>query len=59
MACKTKKKLLQDIESEGFYYAICHYDDYSAIPDLVFQELYQNFLKANKELQAHLGVSGE
>jgi hypothetical protein len=49
-------KLLEDIECEGFHDAIHHYDDYSQIPDQKFQELYQQCLKASKELAEYLGV---
>lgn len=53
----TKEKLLEDIEYEGFYYAMTGYDDYSDIPDEKFQELYQKFLQADAALKIHLGVS--
>lgn len=56
MACSSKAKLLEDIDCEGFSYAILHYDDYSAIPDEKFQELYRNYLAADKALREHLGV---
>lgn len=52
----TKKKLLEDIECEGFEYALVHYDDYSGIPDPMFQERYTAYLTARKELQEYLGV---
>lgn len=53
----TKQKLLEDIENEGFYYALVHYDDYSEIPDEKFQELYRLFLQVDKELHEHLGIT--
>jgi len=52
----TKKKLLEDIECEGFEYALVHYDDYSEIPDQEFQKRYVAYLQARKELQEYLGV---
>lgn len=52
----TKQKLLEDIECEGFYNALVHYDDYTDIPDEKFQELYRLFLQVDKELHEHLGL---
>ena len=52
----TKEKLLEDIDCEGFYYALVNYDDYSEIPDEKFQELYRLFLQVDKELHEHLGI---
>jgi len=59
MACDSKSKLLEDIEVEGFFNALVHYDDYSAIPDPKFQELYQRLLATTKELAEHLGVEDQ
>ena len=56
IGCTTKEKLLEDIENEGFAYAILHYDDYSNIPDEQFQELYRNYKAADKALRDHLGI---
>ncbi len=52
----TKAKLLEDIDSEGFDYALVHYDDYSEIPDAQFQTLYKAYLEARENLGAHLGL---
>lgn len=59
MACDSKTKLLEDIECEGFFDALFHYDDYSAIPDPKFQLLYRNLLTTAKELAQHLGVEDQ
>lgn len=56
MACNSKQKLIEDIECEGFFYALFHYDDYSEIPDPVFQQLYKQLLETAAALGAHLGV---
>lgn len=56
MACDSKAKLIEDIECEGFDYALIHYDDYSAIPDPEFQKLYAAFLKSRQNLIDHLGI---
>lgn len=58
MACTSIAKLLEDIECEGFDYALVNYDDYSGIPDPKFQKLYAAFLKARQNLIDHLGVDG-
>ena len=52
-----KAKLLDDIECEGFDYALVGYDDYHDVPDPTFIELYDNYLNARRKLQKHLGVS--
>lgn len=57
MACNSKEKLLEDIECEGFDYALNYYDDYSDIPDPIFQELYKQYLSVRKQLIEHIGVS--
>ncbi len=59
MACSSKTKLLDDIECEGFDYALTGYDDYSDIPDEHFQELYKQYLKARSELVSFLGLEGK
>ena len=56
MACQTKQKLLEDIECEGFDYALTSYDDYSEIPDPIFQQLYKAFLESRAALVNHLGI---
>lgn len=57
MACTSKQKMLEDIECEGFDYALNHYDDYSQVPDPIFQELYTQYINIRRQLQDHLGVS--
>lgn len=52
----TKKELLEDIEYEGFDYALNYYADYSQIPDEKFQLLYKQYLSVRKELMEYLGV---
>ena len=56
MACNSKQKLLEDIQYEGFDYALNYYDDYSEIPDPLFQELYKQYLDVRRKLINHLGV---
>jgi hypothetical protein len=56
VACNSKAKLLDDIEYEGFDYALVGYDDYSGVPDPIFQELYQAYLVARTQLKDHLGL---
>lgn len=58
MACNSMAKLIEDIECEGFDYALVHYDDYSEIPDTQFQSLYKAFLAARENLVNHLGLKG-
>ncbi len=50
----TIAKLIEDIECEGFDYALAHYDDYSEIPDVHFQKLYKEFLFARKSMVDYL-----
>lgn len=52
----TKKQLLEDIEYEGFDYALNDYADYSGIPDPIFQELYKQYKESRSKLIEHLGV---
>ena len=52
----TKQKLLEDIECEGFDYAVNHYDDYSDIPDPTLQKLLGEYYTARKALIEYLGV---
>lgn len=56
MACDSIAKLIEDIECEGFDYALVHYDDYSDIPNDDFQRLYRNYLSARDELVKFLGL---
>lgn len=51
-----KGQLLDDIECEGFDYALNHYDDYHDIDDPIFIKLYDDYLVARKTLIEHLGV---
>jgi len=55
----TVGKLLEDIECEGFDYALVGYDDYSEIPDPHFQKLYRAYLTSRNELVKYLGVEDE
>lgn len=59
MACRSLKKLIEDIESEGFDYALAHYDDYSEIPSQEFQTRYKAYLQARHELIVFLGIEDE
>lgn len=52
-----KEKLLEDIECEGFDYALNHYDDYHDVDDPIFIELYDEYLSSRKALVDHLGIS--
>lgn len=58
MTCTTFEKLAEDIEYEGFDYALVHYDDYSGIPDSDFQEAYKNFINAREKLVDVLNSKG-
>ena len=56
MACDSLSRLMEDIESEGFDYALVHYDDYSDIPSDQFQQLYQGYLESRAKLIKFLGL---
>ena len=53
---RTVKDVVEDIEYEGFDYALIHYSNYDDVHDEKFQELYQQFKKARKELAEYLRV---
>lgn len=51
-----KQELLEDIECEGFDYALNYYDDYHDVEDPIFIKLYDQYLQSRRELIDHLGV---
>ena len=58
MGCKSIKKLLENIECEGFDYALVHYDTYDEIPSKEFQQLLKTFKEARQNLVDFLGLTG-
>lgn len=53
---RTVSDVIEDIEYEGFDYALIHYSDYSDVNDDKFQELYRQFKKARTDLAEYLRV---
>ena len=51
-----RQKVQEDIEIEGFHYALCHYDSYDWVPDQSFQELLKRYREVVRELEEYLGV---
>lgn len=56
MSPEERECLLDDIENEGFDYALVYYRNYSFIKDEVFQEKYRAYLDARKDLENYIGV---
>lgn len=53
---RTVADVVEDIEYEGFDYALIHYSNYDDVHDDKFQELYQQFKKARIALSEYLRV---
>lgn len=53
---KNLAKVIEDIECEGFDYALTSYDNYKNVECEEFQILYKAFLEARDKLANFLGV---
>lgn len=56
MTPEDKELLLDDIENEGFDYALTGYRDWSFIDDPVFQEKLKLYVDARTDLAEYIGV---
>lgn len=53
---RTIEDVVDDIDSEGFDYALIYFDDYSDVRDEKFQELYKQYKESRNALSNYLGI---
>lgn len=53
---RTIEDVVDDIDSEGFDYALIYFDDYSDVQDEKFQELYKQYKESRNALSNYLGI---
>ena len=51
--------VLDDIDQEGFDYALDGYENYKWVNDVRFQELKNKYLQAKEDLRNYIGVNDD